>query len=156
MTRTQTMMPCLQSNEHAASTGDEKACTNQVYHWTMSTPGFPKHMNAANITEYTKHLTTTDTNKRLIENKTNTNRCLAAKQANQHAGTTNMASHDWNPTRTLQKMSGTLRATLGMPNNATRLPSHGRDTAEPITLETLKLSGERYKQKRWRNTGNTK
>ena len=114
-TRTQPIVPCLQCNEHAASTGDEKACTNQVYHWTVSTPGFLKHMNAANTTEYTKHLTMlTDTNKRLIKNNTNTNRCLAAKQANQHAGTTNMASHDGNPTRMLQKLSGTLTATMGM------------------------------------------
>ena len=29
--------------------------------------------------------------------------CLAIKQANQHAGTTNMASHDGNPTRMIQK-----------------------------------------------------
>ena len=72
-------------------------------------------MNAANTTEYTKHLTMlTDTNKRLIKNNTNTNRCLAAKQANQHAGTTNMASHDGNPTRMLEKLSGTLTATVGM------------------------------------------
>ena len=67
-----------------------------------------------------------------------------------------MAIHDGNPTRTVQKMSGMLRATLGTPNNATPLPSHGRNAAQPITLETLKLSGERYKQKRWRNAGNTK
>ena len=68
MTSTQPTMPCLQSNEHAASTGDGKPCTNQVFHWTMSTSGVPKQMNAANITEYTKHLTTlTDTNKCLIK-----------------------------------------------------------------------------------------
>ena len=52
MTRTQPTMPRLQSNDHAASTGDEKARTNQVYHWTKSTPGVPKHMNAANTKFY--------------------------------------------------------------------------------------------------------
>ena len=40
---------------------------------------------------------------------------LAIKQANQHAGTTNMASHEGNATRTLQKTLGTLRETQGMP-----------------------------------------
>ena len=55
--------------------------------------------------------------------------------------------------RTLQKMARTQRATLGTPNNASPLASHGRnEQAQPITPETLKLSGERYKQ----NTGNAK
>ena len=75
----------------------------------------------------------------------------AAKQANQHAGTTNMLSHEGIPTRTLQKMLGTLRETqpimlrhrqftpgnagntkgnTGNANNATPLPSHvGKCTA---------------------------
>ena len=77
--------------------------------------------------------------------------CLAAKQANQHDGTTNMVSHEGNPTRTLQKMLVTLRETqpimlrhcqvtpgnagnfmgnTGNANNATPLPSHvGKRTA---------------------------
>ena len=56
MTRTQPTIPRLQSNEHAASTGDEKACTNQVNHWTMSTPGVPTRMTVVNATEHTKTL----------------------------------------------------------------------------------------------------
>ena len=63
------------------------------------------------------------------------------KKKKKHAGTTNMASHDGNPTRTLQKMSRT-------PNNAMPLLSRGRNAAQPITPEALKLSGECYKQKR--------
>ena len=70
----------------------------------------------------------------------------ATKQVNQHAGTTNMASYEGNHTRTLQKMLGTLRETLGMPV----MLCHCQVTpgnAQPITPEMLKLSRERYKQK---------
>ena len=47
---------------------------------------------------------------------------------------------------TTNKMPGTLRETLRMPNKATSLPSPARNAAQPITPETCKLSGEHYKQ----------
>ena len=44
------------------------------------------------------------------------------------------------------KTPGTLREILRTPNKATPLPSPARNAAQPVTPETRKLSGERYKQ----------
>ena len=79
-----------------------------------------------------------------------------------------MASHEGNPTRTLQKTLGTLRETLRMPitlhhrqvmlgtlRETLGMPitlRHCQVTpgnAQPITPEALKLSSERYKQMPW-------
>ena len=72
---------------------------------------------------------------------------LAAKQANQHVGTTNMARQEGNPS-----MSKNATFTLGMPRETLRtliMILHCQVTqgnAQPITQETLRLSRERYKQ----------